>query len=116
MQFHGLQNEGPRAGRFTALLDFGPVFTGTAHWLQVAVRCPGDGAYITLPRQPLTAAPYALYSLAAPWDGLAGVPAGFADGVDDVDDADPANELNAGLPLSGTACCSMTPGARSRPN
>ncbi|MDQ3930026.1 MAG: hypothetical protein M3328_12880, partial [Chloroflexota bacterium] len=34
------------------------------------------------PRRPITAAPYALYAKSAPWSGLAGVPAGFADGVD----------------------------------
>ncbi len=49
-------------GLFTVQLDFGDVFYGTALWLQIGVR-PGDstGAYTTLsPRQPLTAAPYAL--------------------------------------------------------
>jgi len=52
--------------------------------LQIAIRCPaGSGNYTTLtPRQPLTATPYALYSQVAPWGGLSGVPAGFADGVD----------------------------------
>ncbi len=48
-------------GRFTVQLDFGQVFAGTALWLGVAVLCPTDPAYIALnPRQPLTAAPYAL--------------------------------------------------------
>ncbi len=49
-------------GTFTVQLDFGDVFDGTALWLEVGVR-PGssDGSYTTLsPRQPLTAAPYAL--------------------------------------------------------
>lgn len=42
-------------------LDFGDVFTGTALWLEVAVQCTGDADFHTLsPRQPLTAAPYAL--------------------------------------------------------
>jgi hypothetical protein len=71
-------------GLFTVQLDFGAVFTGTAYWLEIGVR-PGSstGGYTTLsPRQALTAAPYALYSTAAPWSGLSGVPAGFADGVD----------------------------------
>ncbi|MBW6474326.1 MAG: hypothetical protein K0B14_14465, partial [Anaerolineaceae bacterium] len=48
------------------------------------MRCPaGAGTYTQLtPRQALTASPYALYAKAAPWSGLIGVPAGFADGVD----------------------------------
>jgi hypothetical protein len=52
-------------GLFTVQLDFGTsAFTGAARWLQIAVGCPaGSGAYTTLsPREPLTAAPYALYS------------------------------------------------------
>ncbi len=72
-------------GLFTVQLDFGNVFDGTALYLEIGVR-PGNetGAYTTLaPRQALTAAPYAAYALAAPWSGLSGVPAGFADGVDD---------------------------------
>ncbi len=71
-------------GLFTVEIDFGSVFDGAALWLEVAVR-PGSstGSYTTLnPRQNLTAAPYALYSQNAPWDGLSGVPAGFADNVD----------------------------------
>lgn len=47
-------------------LDFtaSPFLTGEARWLQAAVRCPaGSGSFVTLaPRQPLTAAPFALYS------------------------------------------------------
>jgi hypothetical protein len=51
-------------GRFTVELDFGAVFDGTALWLEVAVQCTGDAGYTTLdPRQPLNAAPYALYAL-----------------------------------------------------
>jgi len=72
------------SGYFTALLDFGGVFDGTALWLEIAVQCSGDAGHTTLaPRQELTAAPYAAYSQAAPWGGIAGMPAGFADGVDD---------------------------------
>lgn len=73
-------------GYFTVTLDFGAsAFNGQSRWLEVGVR-PGDssGEYTTLsPRQALTTAPYAAYSLHAPWSGLGGVPAGFADGVDD---------------------------------
>ena len=52
-------------GQFTVQLDFGVnVFSGEARWLQIEVSCPaGSGSYTTLaPRQPLTPAPYALYS------------------------------------------------------
>jgi pectin methylesterase-like acyl-CoA thioesterase len=71
-------------GLFTVQLDFGAVFNGAALYLEIGVR-PGasTGAYTALtPRQPLTAAPYAIYAASAPWSGLTGVPAGFADGVD----------------------------------
>ena len=72
-------------GLFMVELDFGSAFTGDARWLEIGVR-PGAsaGAYTTLtPRQALTATPYALYALGAPWSGLAGIPPDFADGVDD---------------------------------
>jgi len=55
-------------GPLTDQLDFGgSAFDGNNRWLQVAVRCPtGSGNYTTLaPRQPLTAAPYALYAPSA---------------------------------------------------
>src|SRR5256886_4673060 len=52
-------------GLFTITLDFGAgIFTGAAHWLEIAVR-PGDStdSFTPLnPLQPLTAAPYALYA------------------------------------------------------
>jgi hypothetical protein len=70
-------------GLFTVQLDFGDVFDGTALYLEIAVR-PGSetGAYTTLtPRQPLTAAPYALYSAKAPWSGLMGMAAGAGIGL-----------------------------------
>jgi hypothetical protein len=60
-------------GLFTLRLDFGPLaFNGGARWLEVAARCPaGSGAYEQLiPRQPLTAVPYALYAMNVPWGGL----------------------------------------------
>ncbi len=72
------------AGLFTVQLDFGNVFDGTALYLEIGVR-PGAsaGAYTALvPRQALTAAPYAIYASKAPWSGITGMPAGFADGVD----------------------------------
>jgi len=60
-------------GNFSAELDFGAgIFTGNACWVEIAVMCPGDALFTTLtPRQPLTAAPYALYALNAPGGGFA---------------------------------------------
>src|SRR5437588_4887441 len=54
-------------GLFTVVLNgagqFGPgAFNGQARWLQVAVQCTGDGAPVALSRQPITAAPYALFA------------------------------------------------------
>jgi hypothetical protein len=53
-------------GLFTVSLDFGAnAFSGNARWLAIAVRCPtGSGVYTPLnPRQPITPAPYAMYSI-----------------------------------------------------
>jgi hypothetical protein len=49
-------------GLFTAALDFGPgSFPGDDRWLEIGVRTNGAGAFITLvPRQKLTASPYAM--------------------------------------------------------
>jgi len=51
-------------GLFTVPLDFGAgVFTGEARWLEIAVRAGNStGGYTTLTRQPITAAPSALYA------------------------------------------------------
>ena|GEM_PF-2873554 len=86
-------------GLFTVQLDFGAAaFPGEARWLAIAVQCSGDSAYTALtPRQALTAAPYADYALSAPWSGLSGVTAGFADGVDN----DTTYTAGTGLTLSG---------------
>jgi hypothetical protein len=50
-------------GYFTTTLDFGSgAFTGSARWLQIAVRPAGQGSYTTLtPRHELTPTPYSLY-------------------------------------------------------
>ena len=48
-------------GLFTVVLNFGDWFTGDARWLGTSVQCTGDGGFTLLdPRQPITAAPYAL--------------------------------------------------------
>jgi hypothetical protein len=51
-------------GRFTTTLDFGAaVYSGDARWLEIDVRAAGGGAYTTLvPRQLLSAAPYARFA------------------------------------------------------
>jgi hypothetical protein len=95
-------------GYFTVQLDFGVgAFGSEARWLEVAVR-PGTstGSYTVLnPRQALTPAPSALYAASAgsassassvPWSGLSGVPAGFADGLDN----DTLYSAGTGLGLS----------------
>jgi hypothetical protein len=49
-------------GLFTVQLDFGPgIFDGSPRWLEIGVRTNGAGSFSTLiPRQALTAAPYAI--------------------------------------------------------
>lgn len=89
------------SGVFTTQLDFGAgAFDGNARWLDISVRCPaGSGSYTALsPRQELTATPYAQYAQAAPWAGLTGIPAGFADDTDN----DTTYTAGTGLSLNGT--------------
>jgi hypothetical protein len=58
---------------FTTRLDFGTgVFNGDRRWLEIEVKCPGDAVVTTLPRQELTATPYALTSMST--TGLQGRP------------------------------------------
>ncbi len=56
-------------GLFTTSLDFGAAFNGEMRWLEIAAQCPDDVIYTTIGRQPLTAAPYALYAKAIPLEG-----------------------------------------------
>ncbi|UCG23275.1 MAG: tail fiber domain-containing protein [Chloroflexota bacterium] len=94
-----------REGFFTVDLDFerdgDTVFDGTALWLEIQVR-PGENdsdPYSTLaPRQSLAPTPHAIYASRASWNGLIGVPFGFADGVDD----DTTYAAGPGLVLSDT--------------
>ena len=75
LRFDGIGTNPPPVtvvdGLFTLELDFGTgVFTGDALWLEIGVRPTGVGQYATLdPRQPLTAAPYALFALNGPGGG-----------------------------------------------
>ena len=73
-------------GLFVVQLDFGSdVFLGERRWLGITVDC-GEGPVTFSERQELTPTPYAIHAWSAataPWSGLTGVPAGFADNVDD---------------------------------
>ncbi len=77
------------SGLFGLSLDFGPgVFAGSERYLELRLRPAGSGMGYTIlsPRQLITPAPEAMRSASAssaPWGGLTGVPAGFADGIDD---------------------------------
>lgn len=95
-----------QAGLFTTAFDFGAApFAGEARYLELRVR-PGAsiGGYTTLaPRQLLRATPEALRaasSSSAPWSGLSGVPAGFADGIDN-NSGGTVTSIAAGTGLSG---------------
>lgn len=60
------------------------LFAGPERYLQVSVDT--GGGPVDLPRQRLGTVPFALVAeqaASAPWSGLSGVPAGFADGSDD---------------------------------
>jgi len=72
-------------GYFTVDLDLGDVFSaGSLRYLETSVQCPGDTGFTPLtPRVTLRPAPYAQYSQSVPWSGISGMPAGFADGIDD---------------------------------
>jgi hypothetical protein len=70
-------------GVFTVTPDFGAVFTGSARWMSIQVETPGDAAPTDLdPRQPLTAAPYALYAKNAPSGGGGGGSQWISNGPD----------------------------------
>jgi hypothetical protein len=89
-----------RQGFYTVVLDFGNVWTGSQRWLEIAIR-PGNstGSYTTLsPRVQLTPVPLAHQAFSVPWSGISGIPAGFADGIDN----DTTYSAGAGLSLSGT--------------
>jgi hypothetical protein len=75
-------------GVFSVILnasgEFGEnAFNGEARWLQIEVCADTGCASLSIlsPRQPVTGAPYAL---STSWNGLSGVPEGFADGFDDI--------------------------------
>jgi len=85
-------------GYFSVELDFGATaFTGDERFLKIEVDC-GSGYTALSPRVKLTPAPYAIYAAKAPWSGLSGIPAGFADGTDD----NTTYTAGTGLSLAGT--------------
>jgi len=77
-------------GYFTRQLDFGgkAFVYGEARWLEVQIECPGDTSYTKLPRQELTAAPFATFAKHTRWDGIGDMPEGFSDDLDGVEYAD----------------------------
>lgn len=94
------------AGLFALTLDFGAApFIGELRFLELRVR-PGasaGGYTILAPRQAIRPAPEALRAgaaSAAPWSGLTGVPAGFADNVDN-NSGGTVTSIAAGAGLSG---------------
>jgi hypothetical protein len=90
-------------GLFTVNLDFGTgAFAGSVRFLEIGVR-PGasTGAYTTLgARQEIKPAPHTVFAQAAPWTGLAGMPAGFADGIDN-DSGGDVTGVTVGTGLTG---------------
>lgn len=94
------------SGLFAITLDFGSApFVGQQRFLELRVRpgASGSGYTILAPRQLIRPAPEALRSnvaAAAPWSGLTGVPAGFADGTDN-DSGGTVTNIATGAGLTG---------------
>lgn len=89
-------------GLFTQELTFNTAhFTGAERWLEIVV----NGTTLT-PRIKLNRTPYSIFADRAPWSGLTGVPAGFADGIDN----DTTYSASAGLDLTGTTFSVATAG------
>ncbi|MEJ5252602.1 MAG: hypothetical protein WHX60_12020, partial [Armatimonadota bacterium] len=94
-------------GVFSVDLDFGDVWGGNDLYLQIAVRPAGSGSYTTLsPRVKVNRTPYSQFAFSARWSGIVGMPAGFADGVDN----DTTYSAGAGLQLVGTTFSVATGG------
>jgi hypothetical protein len=104
-------------GLFVVMLDFGAsAFAAEARWLETAVR-PGasTGAYSVLSgRQGLTPTPLAISSAGAPWTGVTGKPAGFADNIDN-DSGGTVTSIATGVgltggPIAGSGTIAVAPG------
>ncbi len=89
-------------GLLTINVPFGvEAFNGAARWMQIEVAHPAGGSFVPLsPRQLVTDAPQCMVARTTPWTGISGVPAGFADGVDDTGGGD-ITAVNAGSGLTG---------------
>jgi hypothetical protein len=93
-------------GLFTVTLDFGGgVFDGADRWLEIAVQpstAPGTAETLS-PRQRLTPTPYAIFAgtsgqaASVNWANILGIPAVFADGVDN----DTTYSAGSGLSVDG---------------
>lgn len=97
-------------GIFTTQLDFGDgPFMGDAVWLEVRVRPSGGGAFTVLsPRQPLTAAPYAMHARFVDMDSITGVE--IADGsvaAPDIDQSQVQRRI-AGVCMPGSAISTVS--------
>lgn len=106
-------------GLFAITLNFGSApFIGQQRYLELRVRpgASGSGYTILAPRQLVRPAPEALRANvagAAPWSGLTGVPAGFADGVDNDTGTVTSIATGAGLtggPITGSGSIAVAPG------
>ena len=104
-------------GLFTVVLDFGSSpFAGSRRWLEVHVSPAGAGAYEPLlPRQEITAAPQAVYSLQSTFSQSAasvpvgGVPAGSGNYVQNT--LTPQAGANFNVSGSGTVGGAFTAGS-----
>lgn len=89
-------------GLFTQELTYDTaLFSGADRFLEIVV----NGTTLA-PRIKLNRTPYSVFADRAPWSGLMGVPAGFADGVDN----DTTYSAGAGLSLTGTTFSVATAG------
>jgi len=82
-------------GLFTVGLDFGGNFSGADRWLEITAACLGNASQVLAPRQPITAAPYALFANSA-----ATVPDASITGAKIADGAITANDLSDGAVTS----------------
>ncbi len=101
-------------GLFTVGLDFGPgIFNGSPLWLQIGVETNGGGGFTLLsPLQPLTPAPYAIYSPSAGSAASAnGVAAGSVTGAGIAGSSvvKSLNNLQDAVTLSAGANVTITP-------
>jgi hypothetical protein len=97
-------------GLFSATVDFGAgIFTGQALWLDVQIKGSGDASYTPMSsRQPITAAPYALFALNG---GSGGSPwANDANGIDYL------NHVGIGTPSNSTARLEIASGVSANEN